>query len=534
MLPKKIVIVGGGSTGWMAAAYLDAALNQADLKVADITLLESPDIPRIGVGEATIPSIQHVLATIGIDEIEFLRRVDGSFKHAIKYDNWLDGKGESYYHAFGRRRTKPIDRSAETWLRSNRSIPFSETVSAQPALCSSCIGARPFPGDGPAPQFAYAFHMNALKFADYLCEIATSRGVTHHLDTMTSAELTDDGAIKAINTSNGLRLEGDLFVDCTGFAAMLIEKQLNVDWVDCSQWLLNDRAVTIQIPYEENYPGYVRPYTLAAALSAGWTWEIPLQTRRTWGYVHSSAFISDDQAEHELRQYIGDSAEKFPAQIIPFRVGYRAKSWVKNCVAMGLAAGFVEPLESTGLYLSDLASVLLAEHFPYHDDIAPLAYRYNRIVADRYLEILDFINLHYCLTRRTDTEYWREIRSPHRTHDRVRAKLEFWRTKPPSYPDFEDASFPGEPSSSLCSGGMPGDHRTPVDTAGVFGLSSYEAILYGMDFLRDECDRWYGSNRPASRVLEPIAQRLQLAETRLPPHALWLQKVCGMPNYPTR
>ena len=421
------------------------------------------------------------------------------------------------------------------WLRSDRSIPFAETVSAQPKLCDANIGPHPYPGDEPAPPFAYAYHMNALKFADYLCEIATSRGVTHYLDNMVSAELRDDGAIEAIATRDGLRLTGDLFIDCTGFAALLIEKRLNVDWVDCSQWLLNDRAVTIQVPYDVHYPGYVKPYTLAAALSNGWTWEIPLQTRRAWGYVHASAFIDDDQAEQELRRFIGKFADDSPAHFIPFKVGYRAKSWVRNCIAMGLAAGFVEPLESTGLFLSDLATVMLAEHFPYHkagpDYWAPLALRYNRIMADRYLEILDFINLHYCLTQRTDTAYWREVRSPERLHDRVRAKLEFWRTKAPGFTDFEDASFPGEPAVPLHDGGLPGDHRPPVDTAGVFGLSSYEAILYGMDFLRDECDRWYGKRRPPSRVLAPIGQRLGMAEARLPSHADWLRHVCGMSNY---
>ncbi len=535
-VPKRIVIVGGGSTGWMAAAYLDAALNEPGFRVADITLLESPDVPRIGVGEATIPSIQHVLATIGIDEIEFLKRVDGSFKQAIKFVDWIDGNGEYYYHAFGRHRIKPIDRSAEHWLRSDRSLPFSETVSAQPVLCEANLGPLAMPEDEPAPTFAYAYHMDALKFADLLCEIATSRGVVHHLDNMVDAVLTDDGSIEAIVTRGGLRLEADLFIDCTGFAALLIEKQLGVDWIDCSQWLLNDRAVTINASYEQHYPGYVRPYTTATALSAGWTWEIPLQTRRAWGYVHSSAFISEDEAERELRRHIGAFADESEARIVPFKIGYRAKSWVRNCVAMGLAAGFVEPLESTGLYLSDLATVLMAEHFPYqgttHDDWAPLAYRYNRIIADRFLEILDFINLHYCLTRRGDSAYWREIRQPERTHDRVRAKLDYWRRKAPSFPDFEDASFPGQPSQPLVDGGLPGDHRSPVDTAGVFGLSSYEAILYGMDFLREECDRWYGEQRPPSQLLQAIAHRLHIARQQLPAHADWLQHVCGMPDYP--
>lgn len=533
-MPKRVVILGGGSAGWMAAAYLDAALNRSESRVADITLVESPDVPRIGVGEATIPSIKHILAVIGLDEIEFLKRVDGTFKHAIKFVNWLNGNGDSYYHAFGRRRMQPIDYSANNWLRSDRSIPFSETISAQPALCEARIGAYPLPGEPQVAQFTYAFHINALAFADYLCETATARGVRHHLDHMTEVEMANDGTIAAIRTRGGLRVEGDLFIDCTGFAALLIEKQLGVGWVDCSQWLLNDRAVTINVPYDVHYPGYVRPFTRATAASAGWIWDIPLQHRRALGYVHSSDFLDETEAERELRQFIGPFVDQQQARFVPFKVGYRAKAWVTNCIAIGLSSGFIEPLESTGLYLSDLATVLLAEHFPLHGDMEPLACRYNRIMADRFYEILDFINLHYCLTRRSDNDYWREIGKPERIHERVRAKLDYWRRKPPSMLDFDGASFPGEPDKPLESGGLPGDHRPPVDTAGVFGLSSYEAILYGMDFLRDECDGWYGISRPPSQVLPPIAQRTQLAMQHMPRHDMWLQAVCGMPAYPTR
>jgi tryptophan halogenase len=515
----------------MAAAYLDAALNNANSKVADIVLVESPDVPRIGVGEATIPSINHILAVIGLDELEFMKRVDGTFKQAIKYVNWVDGDGDAYYHAFGRRRLSPIDHSASNWLRSDRSIPFSATVSAQPALCEASIGPQALPGSGEHPNFTYAFHMNALKFADYLCETATARGVTQVLDHMTDVEMAENGDIAAIQTRAGLRIEGDLFVDCTGFAALLIEKQLGVGWVDCSQWLLCDRATTMHVPYEHHYPGYVRPYTTATALSAGWVWEIPLQDKRSIGYVHSSAFISDHDAEQEIRAFEGDHSQSLDARVVHFKVGHREKAWVRNCIAIGLSGSFIEPLESTGLYLSDLATVLLCEHFPYHDDLAPLAYRYNRIMADRFYEILDFINLHYCLTRRCDTEFWREIRRPERMHDRVRAKLEFWRRKPPAMPDFEDASFPGEPTTPLPGGGLPGDHRPPIDTAGVFGLSSYEAILYGMDFLRDECDQWYGKARPRTQVLPPVAHRIHISTQHLPSHELWLQQACGMPAY---
>jgi tryptophan halogenase len=529
----KIAIVGGGSSGWMAAAYLDAALNRKGKTVAEISLVESPEVPRIGVGEATVPSIHHILSVIGIDEREFLKRVDGTFNQAIKYVNWVVNDGSQYYHPFNRVHGTPIDRGGLNWLMSDRSVPFAHTVSAQPALCEAKMApVMAGPWDF-GPPLTYAYHMNALKFADLLCEISTARGVRHLIDHVTDVELAENGDIKAVITRNGQRLEADLFIDCTGFAALLIEKSLGVEWVDCSQWLLCDRAVTLHVPYEHHYPGYVLPYTTATALSAGWVWEIPLQDKRSLGYVHSSSFLSDEQAEAELRQFEGDHASQLDSRMVPFKVGHRAKSWVKNCIAIGLAGNFIEPLESTGLYLSDLATVMLAEHFPYGADMPPLALRFNRIMANRFYEVLDFINMHYCLSHREDNEFWREIQKPERITDRLKAKLEFWRVKPPSPSDFEDQNFPGTPDTGMPSGGFPGDHRSPVDTGTAFGIDSHEAILYGMDFLRDECDEWFGRDRPRTQIVETVAQRLSMAPQKLPPHDLWLHHAVGMPTYKT-
>ena len=531
MAPKKLVIVGGGSAGWMAAAYINAALNRNGRKLVEICLVESPDVPRIGVGEATIPSINHILAVIGIDELDFLKRVEGSFKQAIRYDNWLDNRGETYYHPFNRYHESPIDRTGQRWLKSDRSVPFAETVSAQPKLCEQNLAPRMLGQWNFGPPLTYAYHMNALHFADYLCEISTARGVKHVLDNVVDVEQREDGSIAAVGTQGGQRLEGDLFIDCTGFAAHLMEKKLGVEWVDCSQWLLCDRAVTLAVPHDVHYPGHIRPYTTASALSNGWVWQIPLQNRRSLGYVHSSAFISREDAEREIRAFEGPHADGLDTRFIDFKVGHRAKAWVKNCIAIGLAGNFIEPLESTGLYLADLASVMLTEHFPYGDDMDALAYRFNRIMANRFYEILDFINMHYCLTRRPDTEFWREVQKPARINDRLHAKLDFWRIKPPSPSDFEDQYLPGQPQNPLPDAGMPGDHRPPVDTADLFGIDSYEAILYGMDFLRDECDAWYGKKRPPTQVAHVVAERVALAPTRLPPHDVWLQRVVGMPDY---
>jgi len=528
--PKRILIVGGGSAGWMAAAYLDAVLNRGS-RTVDIGLVESPDVPRIGVGEATIPSINHILAAIGIEEREFLRRVDGTFKQSIKFVNWLHDKGEYYYHAFARIVPTPIDSTGRRWLKSDRSLPFMETVSAQPVLCEMNLSPQMLARWDFGRPLIYAFHMNALKFADYLCELATARGVEHWLDHVTDVEVTESGNIQSVNTAAGLRLEADLFIDCTGFAALLIEKKLGIGWVDCSQWLMCDRAVTMHVPYEHHYPGYVRPYTTATALSAGWVWEIPLQDRRSLGYVHSGAFIDDNDAERELRTFEGGHAADLNSRIVHFKVGHRIKSWAGNCVAIGLAGSFIEPLESTGLYLSDLATVMLAEHFPYGDDMAPLAYRFNRIMTNRFYEILDFINMHYCLSRRKDSPFWRETGKAEHITDRLKAKLEFWRMKPPSNVDFEDQFFPGQPEIPLPSGGFPGDHRPPVDTGRLFTRSSYEAVLYGMDFLSEECRERYGDARPRTSIHRQVAERLAIAPRKLPPHDVWLQRVVGMPAW---
>jgi tryptophan 7-halogenase len=530
---RRVLIVGGGSAGWMAAAYLNAALNHDGLAVADISLVESPDVPRIGVGEATIPNINHVLAVIGIDQHEFMRRVNGTFKQSIRFVDWLHGKGEHYHHPFSRHRPGAIDRAGELWLRSDRSIPFCETVSAQPIICELGLAPQMVGSWDFGRPLNFAFHMNALKFADYLCELSTARGVTHYREHVADVEVAETGDIVAVMTRSGVRLKADLFVDCTGFAALLIGKALGVKWVDCSQWLLCDRAVTMHVPYERHYPGYVRPYTTATALSGGWVWEIPLQDRRSLGYVHSSAFIGDDAAEREMRRFEGPHAESLDSRIVRFRVGHRENAWVGNCIAAGLANSFIEPLESTGLYLSDLAAVLLAEHFPRGGDVAPLRFRFNRIMTNRFYEILDFINMHYCLTRRTDTEFWREVQQPERINGRLRAKLDFWRIKPPSAGDFEDQRFPGQPDTPLPSGGVPGDHRSPIDTAGLWSYTSYEAVLYGMDFLAAECDAWYGQHRPPPAVLRNVLERLTLARRKLLPHHQWLQQIVGMADYQT-
>jgi tryptophan halogenase len=212
-------------------------------------------------------------------------------------------------------------------------------------------------------------------------------------------------------------------------------------------------------------------------------------------------------------------------------VGRREQPWTGNCVALGLSGGFIEPLESTGLYLAQAASALLVEHFPHTDDMAPLAFRFNRIMRDRFYEILDFINMHYCLTNRKDTEFWREVGRPEMINDRLRAKLDFWRIKPPSVSDFTDQFFPGQVNGQLATEDSIGDGRCPIDTGGLWNHHSYEAILYGMGFLRDECRERYGDNRPRPAVHKKVLDAIDAAQSKLPPHDVWLQRMVGMADY---
>jgi tryptophan halogenase len=523
--PRKVLIVGGGSAGWMTAAYLNGALNhKGQQQNVDIRLLESPDIPRISVGEATIPSIRHLLAVVGVDEIEFMRATDATFKQSIKYANWVHKDNTFYHHPFSRMQIHPIDYSGERWLKSDRKIPFMETCSTQPLICEMGLSARMLTDWDMGQPLSYAYHMNAQKFADYLRDFSVKRGVTHTLANLIDVEMESDKKITAVITDQGERIEADLFVDCTGFKAKLIEEKMKVGFEDCSQWLLCDRAVTMHIPYDKFYPGMIRPYTTATALSNGWIWDIPMKTQRSVGYVHSSAFISEEDAEKEMRAYQGPGCEDLPSRIVNFKVGRREQNWAGNCVAIGLSGGFIEPLESTGLYLSDLGAVMLAEHFPYEDShMDVMAERYNRILSNRYYEVLDFINLHYCMTKRTDTAFWQEVQKSERINPRLQAKLDFWRAKPPSSADFEDATFSGT-----------GAHgHNAVDTAALWNHQSYECILYGMGFLKEECDERYGTNRPPMNLQPIMYQRLTAAKAKLPPHAFWLKQAVGMNDYPT-
>ena len=498
MANKRLLVVGGGSAGWITASYLNAVLNRDSRKRVDIALIESANVGRVGVGEATVPTIRHILQTIGIDESLFMRKTDATFKQAIRFDNWLSSEGHSYYHPFDRRQAGTVDFASQDWLASDRSIPYAETVSVQPQFCEAGLSPRmPNSPDFSSPM-PYAYHMDAEKFADYLCEHSVQPGVRHYLDDVATVEQHEDGRIAAVTTQSGERHEADLFIDCTGFLGLLIGKTLGVGLVDFSQWLLCDRAIAMRVPYDQYYPGGIKPYTTATALSSGWKWDIGLSNRRGTGYVYSSQFIDDETAEQELRHHEGAHAEHLDARRLQFYVGRREQFWVKNCIAIGLSGGFIEPLESTGIYLVEFAAITLAEHFPFADeDMAALAKRFNTIIGNRYDEVLDFVNMHYCLSQREDTEFWRQVRQQEHITERLQEKFDFWQIKPPSISDFDDQFR-------------------------LFSHQSYEYILYGMNFYGDKYADRFGDRAKPSRVPPNIANVVNAGKTRLPKHQDWI------------
>ena len=517
----------------MTAAYLNAALNRNGRKVAEVGVISTASAPDEVDAEATIPDINRFLAVLGVDQLQFVRQTGGTLRQGTRFVNWLDGDGEDFYHPFDMERIGSIDRLVGTWLRSNRSVAFAETISVQPALCKMKLSPASLSRWDLGPPLPYAFHVDLAAFIAVMKDTAQRAGVTTHPDAATDVAVTGDGNIAAVLTAGGQRIEADLFVDCSGAEGLLVDK-LGVGWVDQSRYLLCDRSISVGIPYEQHYEGYVNPYTTSTALSSGWVRDIPLQDGRVLDYFYSSAHQGDEAAQRELSDFEGAHNESPDNEVVHLRTGHRDQAWVGNCIAIGASCNVIESPEPTNLYLVDHAASKLVEHFPLGEELEPLAFRYNRIVANRFYEILDFANLHFCLSRRADTEFWKEVRQPDRVTGRLRAKLDFWHLKRPTPSDFEDQKLPGQADQPLRPGTTPGDYRSPVDTAGLWTHENYEAVLYGMDFLNKECDERFGRERPDPLVPRHISARVMQAQEKLPPHATWLQRMAGMPDYPKR
>ncbi|WP_323142928.1 tryptophan halogenase family protein [Massilia phyllosphaerae] len=458
---KNITIVGGGSAGWMAAAALATYLG----KNASIRLVESEEIGIVGVGEASVPHIKLFNGQwLGIDEADFVRRTQGTIKLGIEFKDWRR-IGDSYIHGFG-----TIGRSLgplpfhQFWLklhRQGRAAPIgaysAQTVMAP--LGKFAPGDRNAPPNSPLADIAYAYHFDATLYARFLRELAEQRGVQRIEGRIVKVnQRASDGFIESVTLENGQTIDGELFIDCSGFRGLLIEETLNTGYVDWTEWLPCDRAVAV--PSERLQT--ITPYTRSTARAAGWQWRIPLQHRTGNGYVYSSRHTSDDEAVATLLANLDGKALAEPRKLA-FTTGMRRKFWNKNVVALGLASGFLEPLESTSIYLAQSGITRLLSLFPTRDFNPLLIERYNRESVFEYERIRDFLVLHYHATERGDTPFWDHCRTM-AIPDTLRETIDLFRTDGRYFRNGEDFfALPSWVQVMLGQGIVPQGYHPIVD-----------------------------------------------------------------------
>ncbi len=430
---QKVVVVGGGTAGWMAAAVLSRALGP----LARIELVESEQIGIVGVGEATIPQIHLLLNLLGIDEHNFLKHTQGSIKLGIQFVDWA-AKGDRYIHDFGRPgRALGMLGFHHYWLRAQ--AEGTGEALAEYSLNAVAAAENRYGAIDPAPDHSgivgleHAFHFDASLVAQYLRKIAEANGAVRTEGKIVDFALEpENGFVRSVTLESGAHIEGDLFIDCSGFRGLLIEQALETGYDDWTHWLPCDRAMAV--PCESVEP--LTPYTRSTARTAGWQWRIPLQHRIGNGHVYSSAYVSDDDAAQTLLDNL-DGKPLAEPRPLRFTTGRRKRFWNRNVVALGLASGFLEPLESTSIHLAQSGLSRLIALFPDAEFSDTVIDEYNRQCAYEFERVRDFIILHYHANERTDSEFWidrREMAVP----DTLAERLTLFRNSGRFVDDAED------------------------------------------------------------------------------------------------
>ncbi|MEW6998015.1 tryptophan halogenase family protein [Colwelliaceae bacterium BS250] len=454
---KSITVVGGGSSGWMTALYLNKLYNHSQPNIA-ITVIESKDIGIVGVGEATVHSIRFFFAAMGLDENELLAETNATLKTGIMFRNWMkpkDAETHQYFHPFEHQALGQILDISSAWLLSSRFLfqRYDQGVSLSAHLMAENHSpkmptSKPYQGIVP-----YGYHIDATLMARFLRKKATEAGVLHVEATVEKVNV-ELGNIKSVTTDVGT-FAADIFIDSTGFRGLLIEALKADNWQSFEQELPCNKAVAMQVEYNK---GQVpRSYTTATALSNGWAWEIDLTSRRGTGYVYDGIQLNRDQAETELKQHLGASANVIKTLHLDMKIGCRKEFWVGNCIAIGLSAGFIEPLESTGLHLINVGAKLLATHISSNQINQSSRDSYNRIMNGVYDDLKRFIVLHYCLTDRDDTEFWKKAQLSVDYCPTLKTQLQVWQHKTCEFMD------------------LAGGYST------TFTDENYRYILYGME-----------------------------------------------------
>ncbi len=454
---KKVVIVGGGTAGWMSAALLGRLLGRQ----LDIELVESDDIGIVGVGEATIPPIQKVNAALGLDEAEFLRETKASIKLAIQFENWRV-PGESYFHTFGAPgRSQAFCQFHHFWVRAQQAGDKSSIWDYDlNYLCATEGKFAKLQVNDPIWEMQYAYHFDAGLYGQYLRRYSENHGVRRTEGLIEDVRLDpESGDVTTLVLKSGKEVSGDLFIDCSGTRGLLISQALETAYEDWGHWLPCDRAMAVPSERFET----TLPYTRSIAHSAGWQWRIPLQHRNGNGLVYSSQHYSDDEAADILLNNL-ESRPIADPKIIPFRTGRTSKQWNRNVVAVGLSSGFLEPLESTSIHLIQSAITRLITFFPHAGVTDELIDEYNRQSQFEFEYIRDFIIMHYHLNERDDSEFWRAVRDME-VPERITQKVELFRKSGVITNDnldiFLDASWL---QVMLGQGIMPQDYHPLADT----------------------------------------------------------------------
>lgn len=436
---RNVVIVGGGSAGWMTAAALSRLIGNG---VTTITLVESEQIGIVGVGEATIPPIRHFNELLGLDERDFIRTTQGTFKAAIEFVGWTR-PGHRYMHPFG---SFGADMNGvkfhQYWLKFRgvgKAAPFGEYNVCETAANENRFGPVPRDKQTPVSGVHWAYHFDAALYARYLRGYAEARGVTRREGRVVNVhQRSEDGFIEAVEMEDGRRIEGELFIDCSGFRGLLIEDTLKTGYEDWTHWLPCNRAIAVS----SESAGELTPFTRATAHDAGWQWRIPLQHRIGSGFVYSADYLSEDEAT----QFLLDNLDGRPLgdpKPLRFTTGRRNKAWVKNCVAIGLSSGFLEPLESTSIHIAQTGISRLMALFPDRDFDPAGIEEYNRQTELLFRHIRDFIVLHYHANERHGVPLWDRCRNMD-IPDTLRRKLDLFRLKGRLF-RYEDELF-AEPS----------------------------------------------------------------------------------------
>ncbi|WP_267394141.1 MULTISPECIES: tryptophan halogenase family protein [unclassified Sphingomonas] len=496
-MKKRILVAGGGTAGWLTAAYLAKRLG-ADLPGGvTITLVESDAIGVLGVGEGTFPTIRRTLATIGISETDLVRRCGATFKQGAKFVNWRHSPahhaGEFYTHPF---QVAAEDSGIELlpyWLMGLADGQDWDDAATPQRAAADAHRAPKLPShpDYVAP-LNYAFHFDAVALAGLLAEQGIRNGVHHLVDKIAEVMIAPDGSIGGVRTERNGVLDADLYIDCTGFRAELIGRAMGMPYRSCSDVLFCDRALAAQLPYADPQDP-IASYTIATAQEAGWMWDIGLTQRRGIGHVYSSRHMSDDAAETVLRAHLGARGANVDVRRLRFDGGFREVNWHKNCVAIGLSSGFFEPLEATGIAFAEVAAGMVANLFPWGGDVETSARQFNANMLRRYERALDFIKLHYCLSARQDSAFWRDNVADESIPDSLLELLDRWRFRPPNELDIDPQ----------------------VD---IFTEASWQYVLYGMGWKTDLAARG-GSLRfadDARRAFAEVRQQAGYAVQNLP------------------